>query len=89
METRASTQCQVQVAFGRKAMKRDEAEKLRPAAVVELDAFADDYVDVYADGQLIARGRPVVVDGKLGVKIQEAMVSRMLTCPVPWNSDEV
>ncbi len=88
METLASTQCQVQVAFGQKTMTRDEAEKLRLAAVVELDAFADDYVDVYADGQLIARGRPVVVDGKLGVKIQEALVNRMLTCPVPWKSDE-
>lgn len=64
--------CQVCLEFGRKTLQRDQLGRLRAGEVIDLDAFVDDYVDVYADGKLIARGRPVVVDGKLGVRIQES-----------------
>ncbi len=73
----ASTQasCSVRLGFGRKILRGDELRNLQVEAVAELDAFVDDYVDVYADGRLIARGRPVVVEGKLGVRVQESMTA--------------
>ena len=64
----------VELAFGRTTLSAQQREELQAGTVVELDAFVDDYVDVYADGGLIARGRAVVVDGKLAVRIQEALV---------------
>lgn len=64
----------VELAFGRTTLGAAEKMNLRAGAVIELDAFVDDYVDVYADGGLVARGRAVVVDGKLAVRIQEALV---------------
>jgi len=73
----ARRECSVRVEFGRKTLPAVEARELRSEAVVELSAFADDYVDVYADGRLIARGRPIVVDGKLGVRVQESPGGRV------------
>ena len=67
--------CSVCLGFGRKILRGDELRNLQVEAVAELDAFVDDYVDVYADGRLIARGLPVVVDGKLGVRVQESMAA--------------
>ena len=64
--------CRVYLEFGRKTLHRDRLDRLNVGDVIDLDAFVDDYVDVYAEGKLIARGRPVVVDGKLGVRIQES-----------------
>jgi len=63
----------VELAFGRKMLSVEEQSSLREGAVIELDSFVDDYVDVYADGRLVARGRAVVVDGKLAVRFQEAL----------------
>ena len=45
---------------------RDEVQKLRTGAVVPLDNAAGDPVDLYAGGQLIARGEVLVLDGKFG-----------------------
>jgi flagellar motor switch/type III secretory pathway protein FliN len=63
----------VTIEFGRKVLKSQAQADLRVGAVVDLEAFVDDYVELYADGQWIARGRPVVIDGKLGVKVQESL----------------
>ena len=69
--------CPVRLEFGRKRLGADQAQDLGANRVVELDSFVDDYVEVYADGRLIARGRPVVIDGKLAVRVQEALASSM------------
>ena len=69
----ATKECSLRLDFGRKNLSLREAKELDAGAVIELDAFADDYVDVYADGQPIARGRPIIVEGKLAVRVQEAM----------------
>ena len=65
--------CQVRLEFGRCSLQADQVDGLKPGGVVELDAFVDDYVDVYADGRLVARGRAVVSDGKLAVRVQESL----------------
>jgi len=67
----------VHLEFGRKVIPAAQARELEADAVIELSAFADDYVDVYADGRLIARGRPIVIDGKMGVRVQEALGGRI------------
>lgn len=67
------TTCRVRLEFGRRVLAPDQADKLTPGCVIELDAFVDDYIDVYADGRLIARGRAVVIDGKLAVRVQESL----------------
>lgn len=68
---------QVRLEFGRKILQADQHDKLAAGAVIELDAFADDYVDVYADRRLIARGRAVVIDGKLAVRVQESLTGQL------------
>ena len=69
--------CPVHLEFGRKLIKANQLGTLTTSAIVELDAFADDYVDVYAGGKLVARGRPITVDRKLGVRVQEVLSVRL------------
>ncbi len=80
-KTNGTRCCNVQVEFGRAQVESEQASRLQRGAVVELDAFADDYVDVYADGRLVARGTPVVVDGKMGVRIQEMLLGELSPGP--------
>ncbi len=61
----------VRLEFGRQWLPAEAAGRLTTDSVVELDVPADADVDVYADGRLRARGRPVVIDGKLGVLIRD------------------
>jgi len=64
----------ISIEFGRRMFWDGESAKLAVGQVVELASFADDYVDVYADGRLIARGLPIVVDGRLGIRVQESFI---------------
>ena len=61
----------LRIELGRACLDRDAASKLRTGAVVPLDNSAYDPVAVYADGQLIARGELIEVDGKFGVRVVE------------------
>jgi flagellar motor switch/type III secretory pathway protein FliN len=63
----------VRLEFGRQWLPSGPAGRLGADAVVELDAPAEGAVDVYADGRLRARGEPVVVDGKLCVRVREVI----------------
>jgi hypothetical protein len=57
--------------FGRRWRSPELAGQLHPGSVLELDSQADAGVDVYADGKLVAKGEPVVVRGRLCVKVQQ------------------
>ena len=61
----------VRIEFGRARLRRDEAQSLRLGDIVALDNPATDLVGVYANGRLVARGEPVVVDGRIGVRVVE------------------
>jgi flagellar motor switch/type III secretory pathway protein FliN len=63
----------VRLEFGRQWLPCGSAGRLGPDAVVELDVPADGNVDVYADGCLRARGEPVVIDGKLCIRVREVV----------------
>jgi len=61
------------LSFGRKSLDAEQAADLAAGDVVELDCFVDDYVDLYVGGRPVARGRPVVIDGNLALRIQETL----------------
>ena len=48
-----------------------ELSALKDGTVLKLDRAVDDPVDIVLDGQVIARGRLVVVDDSFGVSITE------------------
>ena len=56
--------------FGRKSLPSNH-ETTKPGDVVELNAYADDRVELFSGGRLVARGQAVVVGGKLAVRVQE------------------
>ncbi len=64
-------EARVRVEFGSARVAVEAVSRLSPGSVVELDVPADGDVEVYADDCLVARGRPVVVDGELCVRIRE------------------
>jgi flagellar motor switch/type III secretory pathway protein FliN len=63
----------LRIELGRTQICRDEARKLRTGAVLPLDNTAADPVNLYAGGQLIARGEVLAIDGALGVRVVEVI----------------
>ena len=61
------------VEVGSAAMRLTELLGLSEGSVVELDRQADDYLDVMANGTLIAKGEIVTVDGRYGVRIVDVV----------------
>jgi flagellar motor switch protein FliN len=66
----------VRIDLGRAYVHREDLLRLGPGAIVPLDKAADEPVDVFAGGRLIARGQVVVLDGKICVRVTE-MVTGM------------
>jgi flagellar motor switch protein FliN len=65
----------LRIELGRTRICADELRKLRIGSVVALDNPAGDAVDLYAGGQLIARGEVVEVNGHFGVRVIELVRS--------------
>ena len=63
----------LRIELGRGTIDRREADHLRTGAVVPLENSACEPVAVYADGELIAWGEAMDVDGKLGVRVMEVL----------------
>lgn len=64
---------QISVEIGRTRKLVKEILELGQGSLVVLDKLAGDQVDVYVNGQCIARGDVVVVDDNFGVKITEVI----------------
>ncbi len=69
---KTTSDCRVSIEFGRALVPAERIELLGEGSVIELSSYVDDYVDVLADGRLVARGLPVVIDGKIAVRVQES-----------------
>lgn len=69
----AGSQLKLKVEIGRAWLSADDAAGLDAGSVIELRSHAQDEVDVYASGQLAARGQLVDVQGQLGVKVTRKM----------------
>ncbi len=53
-----------------------EAAAMAAGNVIALDTTPNDVVDVQVDGHVYARGLPVLVDGRLAVRITEILAPR-------------
>lgn len=73
-----SVPLQVTVEIGRTSKKIKDILQFSAGTIVELDKQAGSQVDVYVNGQAVAKGNVVVVDDLYGVRITEVM-----------NSDEI
>ncbi len=61
----------VSLRFGQRQLPLREVLDLASGSVIELDRMADEPVELYLDGKLIARGEAVVVDGNYGLRVTE------------------
>jgi flagellar motor switch protein FliN/FliY len=61
----------VTLRFGSRQLLLREVLDLHPGAVVDLDRQVKDPVDLLLDGQLLARGEVVVLNGNYGLRITE------------------
>jgi len=63
----------LRVELGRMWLAMDQAASLRPGSALALDAGAEDLVDVYVGGRLLAKGALLAVDGKIGVRVKQIL----------------
>lgn len=61
----------VQAIAGKTLLKLSQLEQLNIGDILKLDRTINEPVDVYANGALVAKGRVMVSDGKLGILITE------------------
>ena len=61
----------VSLRFGQRQLPLREVLDLASGSVIELDRMADEPVELYLDGKLIARGEAVVVDGNYGLRVTD------------------
>ena len=61
----------LRIELGRTHLSVADARQLRSGSVVSLDRQAGEPVDLYAAGELVARGETIVLDNKLGVRVVE------------------
>jgi len=61
----------VRAELGRTKRRVEEIITLGPGSVIDLDRMVGDMVDIYANGQWVAKGEVVVVEENFGVRITE------------------
>lgn len=59
----------VSAVLGKKKMVLKDLLKMKMGALIDLDRPPNEFVDIEANGKVIARGELVEIDGKLGVRI--------------------
>lgn len=64
-----SLKATIEVIFGQTKLSLNELAALEQGSLLPLNDLCDDLVDIYANGERIARGEVVAVDGRFGVKI--------------------
>ncbi|MCS7199008.1 MAG: flagellar motor switch protein FliN [Caldimicrobium sp.] len=62
---------EISVEIGRTRMLIKDLLKLNQGAIIELDKFAGEPVEIYVNGRLMAKGEVVVVNERFGVRITE------------------
>lgn len=55
--------------LGEKQIVLKDLLKMKIGEVIELDRAPNEFVDIMANGKLVARGELVEIDGKLGVRV--------------------
>lgn len=73
MSAVAEREVEVLVELGRAVLTAGSVRELTRGCLVPLDSAAADPVDVYADGELVARGELLVRDNELFVRVLEVL----------------
>jgi flagellar motor switch protein FliN/FliY len=63
----------VTLRFGRRQLTLREVLELTSGSVVELDRQVEEPVELLLDGQVIAKGEAVVIDGNYGFRVTEVL----------------
>ncbi len=71
MELLREVELDLRIEFGRTELTPEDVDKLRRGAVVALDNSAEDPVDVYVNGRLVARGNVFVMNDNFCVRVTE------------------
>jgi flagellar motor switch protein FliN len=61
----------VSVEVGSASLTLSELLSLNEGSVIELDRQANDLLDIFANGTLVAKGEVVAVEGRYGIRIME------------------
>ena len=64
-------QLNLRIELGRAQMCRDDVQELRRGSVVSLDKLSHEPADVLVDGELLARGEVVVLEGMFCLRVTE------------------
>ena len=59
------------VELGRTVKSLDAVAGIGEGSIIELDRLAGEYVDLYAAGELIAKGEIVVIDERFALRVTE------------------
>lgn len=71
----AGVSLRISVEVGSASIPLAEILNLAEGSVVELDRQANDVLDIFANGTLIAKGEVVTVDGRYGVRVTDVVTS--------------
>lgn len=69
----AGVSLRISVEVGSASMTLSELLRLGEGSVVELDRQANDLLDIFANGTLIAKGEIVEVDGRYGIRVVDVV----------------
>jgi len=64
---------QVSVVLGKTTMQLNNILKLGRGAVIELERYVGEPIDVYVNNKIVAKGEIVIVDNKIGVTLTDVI----------------
>jgi flagellar motor switch protein FliN len=65
----AGVSLRISVEVGSASLTLAELLSLNEGSVIELDRQANDLLDIFANGTLVAKGEVVAVDGRYGIRV--------------------
>lgn len=75
IELLSGVSLRVSVEVGSTSIRLSNLLSLGEGSVVELDRQANDLLDIFANGTLIAKGEIVTVEGRYGVRVVDVVAS--------------
>ena len=73
LDTLLDLPLKVHAELGRTRMRIGEFLRLEPSSVVELPVSEGEYIGIFVNGKLVARGEVIVVEGTIAVRIAEVV----------------
>lgn len=67
----AGVSLRISVEVGSASLTLAELLSLNEGSVIELDRQANDLLDIFANGTLVAKGEVVAVEGRYGIRVME------------------